>query len=248
MAITGKIHSIETFGTVDGPGIRYIAFFQGCPLRCKYCHNRDTWDLNGGKEYTVAELMGDIKKYTPFMKYSGGGLTVSGGEPTLQPEFLKRLLMEAKANDIHTALDTSGFIDINVIDPILDYTDLVLLDIKHIDRESFKELTGVYNDKTLHLAKHLDKRNIPVWIRYVLVPGMTDHEEDIINLAKFISTLDNVENIDILPYHTMGSYKWKDLGYDYPLEGTPDATKEDVEKAIKIFESHGLKTKIKKAS
>ncbi|SHJ97290.1 pyruvate formate-lyase-activating protein [Tepidibacter formicigenes] len=248
MSIKGRIHSIETFGTVDGPGIRYIVFTQGCPLRCKYCHNRDTWDVKSGKEYTVPELMDDIKKYTPFMKYSGGGLTVSGGEPTLQPEFLERLLMEAKANDIHTAVDTSGFVDIEIIDPILDYTDLVLLDIKHINRDSFKELTGVYNDKTLNLAKHLEKRNIPTWIRYVLVPGITDKEEDIENLAKFVSNLKNVENIEVLPYHSMGEFKWEELGYEYPLKGICDATDEDVEKASRIFEKYGLTIKARKAS
>ena len=243
MSIKGRIHSIETFGTVDGPGIRYIVFTQGCPLRCKYCHNRDTWDAQGGKEYNVNELIDDVKKYIPFMKTSGGGLTVSGGEPTLQPEFLKRLLIEAKENDIHTAVDTSGFVDIEVIDPILDYTDLVLLDIKHINRESFKNLTGVYNDKTLKLAKHLEKRNIPVWIRYVLVPGLTDNKEDIKNLAKFISTLGNVEKIEVLPYHSMGEFKWKELGYDYPLKGIQDATDEEVKEASKIFEKYKITTK-----
>ncbi len=236
MSIKGRIHSIETFGTVDGPGIRYIVFTQGCPLRCKYCHNRDTWDTQGGKEYNVNELIDDVKKYIPFMKTSGGGLTVSGGEPTLQPEFLKRLLIEAKENGIHTAVDTSGFVDIEVIDPILDYIDLVLLDIKHIDRDSFKNLTGVYNDKTLSLAKHLEKRNIPVWIRYVLVPGFTDNKDDIKNLAKFLLTLGNVEKIEVLPYHSMGEFKWNELGYEYPLKGIYDATDEEVKEASKIFE------------
>lgn len=247
MSIKGRIHSIETFGTVDGPGIRYIVFTQGCPLRCNYCHNRDTWDTQGGTEYTANELIDDVKKYIPFMKTSGGGLTVSGGEPTLQPEFLKRLLIEAKENGIHTAVDTSGFVDIEVIDPILDYTDLVLLDIKHIDRDSFKDLTGVYSDKTLNLAKHLEKRNIPVWIRYVLVPGVTDNQEDIKNLAKFVSTLGNVKNIEVLPYHSMGEFKWKELGYDYPLKGISDATSEDVEKASKILKKYGLTIKARKA-
>ncbi|CAH2214553.1 pyruvate formate-lyase-activating protein [Tepidibacter aestuarii] len=248
MSVKGRIHSIETFGTVDGPGIRYIVFTQGCPLKCKYCHNRDTWNTQGGTEYNISELIDDMKKYIPFMKTSGGGLTVSGGEPTLQPEFLKGLLLEAKANNIHTAVDTSGFVDIDVIDPILDYTDLVLLDIKHIDRESFKDLTGVYNDKTLNLAKYLDKRNIPVWIRYVLVPGITDNQDDIKKLAKFISTLGNVENIEVLPYHSMGEFKWEELGYDYPLKGIPDATFEEVEKASKIFKQYGVTIKERKAS
>ncbi|KXZ39377.1 pyruvate formate lyase activating enzyme [Alkalithermobacter thermoalcaliphilus JW-YL-7 = DSM 7308] len=245
MEILGKVHSIETFGTVDGPGIRYVIFLQGCPLRCKYCHNRDTWDVNGGSEYTVSYLIDDIKKYLPFIKSSGGGITVSGGEPMLQPDFVKELLKRAKANDIHTAIDTSGFVNIDVIDPILDYTDLVLLDIKHIDNKICKDLTGVSNDKTLNLAKHLSNRNIPVWIRYVLVPGITDSPEHLEELAKFLSSLNNIENIEILPYHTAGSFKWEQLGIEYPLKGIRQATDEDVLKARKIFEKHGLIAKKK---
>ena len=245
MDIKGRIHSIETFGTLDGPGIRYVVFFQGCPLRCKYCHNRDTWNTHGGKEYTVDELLSDTKKYMPFFKSSNGGITVSGGEPTLQSEFLKEFLKAAKKDKIHTALDTSGFVDITVIDPILDYTDLVLLDIKHIRDSEFKELTGVSNTKTLELAKHLDKRNIPTWIRYVLVPGITDKEEDLVELSKFINTLGNVQKVEILPYHIMGSYKWDELGIKNPLEGVEPATKEDVLKAANVFKQYGIDVKVK---
>lgn len=245
MKSKGRIHSIETFGTLDGPGIRYIVFFQGCPLRCKYCHNRDTWNTHGGKEYTVEELVDDIKKYIPFFKSSNGGLTISGGEPTLQNEFLKELLMAAKKENIHTALDTSGFVDIDTIDPILDYTDLVLLDIKHIDDLAFKELTGVSNDKTLKLAKHLSERNIPTWIRYVLVPGITDSERDIVELSKFINTLNNVKKVEILPYHIMGSYKWDELGIKNPLKDIEPASKDDVLKAATIFKNHGINVQIK---
>ncbi|MCT4508947.1 MAG: pyruvate formate-lyase-activating protein [Tepidibacter sp.] len=245
MGIKGRVHSLETFGTVDGPGIRFIVFTQGCPLRCKYCHNRDTWDPKGGQEYDVDELISEIVKYKPFMISSGGGLTVSGGDPTLQPEFLKSLLIKAKDNDIHTAIDTSGFVDIDIIDSILDYTDLVLLDIKHINRDSFKDLTGVYNNKTLNFAKHLSYKKIPTWIRYVLVPGITDKENDIRELCKFINTLDNIEKVEILPYHSMGRFKWEELGYEYPLEDIPDANDEDVLRASKIFEEYGIDIAVK---
>lgn len=245
MGIKGRVHSLETFGTVDGPGIRFIVFTQGCPLRCKYCHNRDTWDPKGGQEYDVDELISEIVKYKPFMISSGGGLTVSGGDPTLQPEFLKSLLINAKDNDIHTAIDTSGFVDIDIINSILDYTDLVLLDIKHINRDSFKDLTGVYNDKTLNFAKHLSDKKIPTWIRYVLVPGITDKENDIRELCKFINTLDNIEKVEILPYHSMGRFKWEELGYEYPLEDIPDANDEDVLRASKIFEEYGIDIAVK---
>jgi len=243
MSIKGRVHSIETFGTVDGPGIRYILFMQGCPLRCKYCHNRDTWNTKGGKEYTVDEIINDVKKYSTYMKFSGGGLTVSGGEATLQPEFLKKLLMEAKANDIHTALDTSGFVDLDVIDPILDYTDLVLLDIKHMDKEKAKELTGVTNDKTMTLAKHLYDRDIPVWIRYVLIPGITDSQDDLEALGDFVSSLSNIEKVEILPYHVLGIHKWEGMGFEYPLSGVPEATKEDVEKANEILSKYKIEIK-----
>lgn len=243
MSIKGRVHSIETFGTVDGPGIRYILFMQGCPLRCKYCHNRDTWDTKGGKEYTVDEIIKDVKKYSTYMKFSGGGLTVSGGEATLQPEFLKELLMEAKANDIHTALDTSGFVDIDVVDPILDYTDLVLLDIKHMNKEKAKELTGVTNDKTMALAKHLYDKNIPVWIRYVLIPGITDSQDDLEALGEFVSNLSNIEKVEVLPYHILGMHKWEYMGLEYPLKGVPEATKEDIEKANEVLSKYKIEIK-----
>ncbi|HGM3507000.1 TPA: pyruvate formate-lyase-activating protein [Clostridioides difficile] len=239
--IKGKIHSIETFGTVDGPGIRYILFFQGCPLRCKYCHNRDTWDIKSGKEYTVDEIITDALKYTSFMKFSGGGITASGGESTLQPEFLSELFKKAKENDIHTCLDTSGFVDIETIDPILDNTDLVLLDLKHMIEEKSIDLTGVGMDKALKLARHLESRNIPVWIRHVLVPGFTDDVDNLEKLGQFVATLKNVERFELLPYHSMGIHKWENLGIDYELKDVPDATKEDVKKASEIISKFGVK-------
>lgn len=239
--IKGKIHSIETFGTVDGPGIRYILFFQGCPLRCKYCHNRDTWDTKSGKEYTVDEIITDALKYTSFMKFSGGGITASGGESTLQPEFLSELFKKAKENDIHTCLDTSGFVDIKTIDPILDNTDLVLLDLKHMVEDKSIDLTGVSMDKALKLARHLDSRNIPVWIRHVLVPGITDDTDNLEKLGQFVATLKNVERFELLPYHSMGIHKWENLGIDYELKDVPDASKEDIKKASEIISKFGVK-------
>ncbi|VIF88360.1 pyruvate formate-lyase activating enzyme [Clostridioides difficile] len=239
--IKGKIHSIETFGTVDGPGIRYILFFQGCPLRCKYCHNRDTWDIKSGKEYTVDEIITDALKYTSFMEFSGGGITASGGESTLQPEFLSELFKKAKENDIHTCLDTSGFVDIETIDPVLDNTDLVLLDLKHMVEEKSIDLTGVGMDKALKLARHLESRNIPVWIRHVLVPGITDDVDNLEKLGQFVATLKNVERFELLPYHSMGIHKWENLGIDYELKDVPDATKEDVQKASEIISKFGVK-------
>ncbi|MGL6105424.1 pyruvate formate-lyase-activating protein [Romboutsia sp.] len=237
--IKGRVHSIETFGTVDGPGIRYILFLQGCALRCKYCHNRDTWDTKGGKEYTTDEIITDALKYTSYMKFSGGGITVSGGEATLQPEFITELFSKAKKNGIHTCLDTSGFVSIDVLDPILDNTDLVLLDLKHMLEDPCKDLTGVGIAKTLKVAKHLDERNIPVWIRHVLVPGVTDTKENLEALGEFVGSLNNVDRFEILPYHTMGVHKWESMGIDYQLKDVPDATQEDVNKAAEIVEKFG---------
>lgn len=236
----GRIHSIETCGAVDGPGLRYIVFTQGCPLRCKYCHNPDTWKLNDGQETTTEELITDIVKYKPFMKASNGGVTVSGGEPFAQPDFLKDLLIKCKEEGIHTTIDSSGYVDLKIADPILDYTDLVLLDIKSYNKTVFKELTGVELDRTLAFAKHLESRNIPIWIRYVYVPNLTDNTEDIEALAQFLSTLSNVKRIDILPFHKMGEYKWEQLGYSYDLADTKEPSVEATQAAAAIFKKYDL--------
>lgn len=236
----GRIHSIETCGTVDGPGIRYILFTQGCPLRCKYCHNPDTWKMQDGKEADTDSLILDILKYKSFMQFSGGGLTISGGEPLLQPDFVKDLFMKCHENGVHTCLDTSGFVKLEIADPVLDYTDLVLLDIKSYNPLVFKDLTGVPVDQTLAFAKHLNERNIPVWIRYVLVPNLTDDEKDIDALAQFLTTLPNVKRIDILPFHKMGEFKWEQLGYDYALGDTEEPTQDLVLSAKAIFEKYNL--------
>ena len=236
----GRIHSIETCGAVDGPGLRYIIFTQGCPLRCQYCHNPDTWKPQDGSEADSEELIQDILKYKSFMNATKGGLTVSGGEPFMQPKFVQDLFMKCKEHGIHTAVDTSGFVELSVADPVLDYTDLALLDIKSFNPVVFKDLTGVPVDKTLRFAKHLEERGIPIWIRYVLVPNLTDNTDDIDALAKYLTTLNNVERIDILPFHKMGEYKWEELGYTYKLTNTHEPSIDDTDKARNIFKKYNL--------
>ncbi|MDI3311295.1 MAG: pyruvate formate-lyase-activating protein [Thermoanaerobacterium sp.] len=237
----GKIHSIETCGTVDGPGIRYVVFMQGCPLRCAYCHNPDTWDYNGGKEVSTDEIFNDAKRYISYMKVSGGGVTLTGGEPTLQPEFCKDLFKKLKASDIHTALDTSGYVDIDKVKELVKYTDLFLLDIKHIDDEGHKKLTGVSNRKTLKFAKYLSDEGKKMWIRHVIVPGITDDMEEIKRLADFVSSLKNVDRVEILPYHKMGVYKYEVLGIPYSLKGInpPDTSK--IEEIKEEFRKRDIK-------
>ena len=235
--VLGYVHSIETFGTVDGPGIRFVVFMQGCPLKCMYCHNRDTWNTKSGNLTNIDDLICEIKRYIPYMKSSGGGVTVSGGEPLLQTQFVTTLFKKLKDLNIHTALDTAGSIPINEdIEVLLKYTDLVLLDIKHIDDEKAKILTGRSNKNNLDFANYLSSHNIPVWIRQVLVPGYTDDEKDLIKLKNFISCLSNVEKVELLPYHDLGKFKWKELGFDYPLEGVPTATNDDLDRAKKILD------------
>ncbi len=231
-----RIHSMESFGTVDGPGIRFVLFLQGCHLKCKYCHNRDTWDIKGGEEKTLEEIIEKIKNYKNYITISGGGVTVTGGEPLLQVKFLIELFKELKKENIHTCIDTSGMVNItDDIKELLQYTDLVLLDIKHIDDEKCKNLVGVSNKKELEFARYLSDNNIKMWIRQVLVPGYTDDEKDLQKLKEFIGTLKTVEKIQILKYHSMGKYKWEKLGLKYSLEGVRDATAEDEERAKKIL-------------
>ena len=232
-----RIHSMESFGTVDGPGIRFVLFLQGCHLKCKYCHNRDTWDIKGGEEKTLEEIIEKIKNYKNYITISGGGVTVTGGEPLLQVKFLIELFKELKKENIHTCIDTSGMVNItDDIKELLQYTDLVLLDIKHIDDEKCKNLVGVSNKKELEFARYLSDNNIKMWIRQVLVPGYTDDEKDLQKLKEFIGTLKTVEKIQILKYHSMGKYKWEKLGLKYSLEGVRDATAEDEERAKKILQ------------
>lgn len=231
-----KIHSVESFGTVDGPGIRFVLFLQGCHLQCKYCHNRDTWDMQAGEYKSIDEIFEKIQKYKNYIIPSGGGVTVTGGEPLLQVKFLIELFKKLKEEKISTCIDTSGMVNITEdVKEVLKYTDLVLLDIKHIDEEKCKNLVGMSNKKELEFAKYLSDNNIKMWIRQVIVPGYTDEEQDLLKLKEFINSLKTVEKVQILPYHSMGKYKWEKLNLKYPLEGTRDATSEDIERAKKIL-------------
>lgn len=238
METTCFLHSIETLGTVDGPGIRFIIFLQGCPLKCKYCHNRDTWEIkNNVTKTSIDELIKKILKSKPFIEASNGGVTVSGGEPLLQAKFVTELFKKLHYLNIHTCLDTAGSLPITSdIKELLDNTDLVLLDIKHIDNEKCIDLTGKSNKNTINFAKYLNEKNIPMWIRQVLIPTITDNEADLLKLKKFLDSFNNIQKIEFLPYHNLGKHKWIDLGLDYPLEGIRTATSEDVQRAYKILE------------
>ena len=231
-----RIHSLESFGTVDGPGIRFVVFMQGCALRCKYCHNRDTWDVNCGNLISLEELINKIERYKSYILPSGGGVTVTGGEPLLQAPFLVNLFKELKNRGIPTAIDTSGMVDItDTIKELLSLTDLVLLDIKHINPEKCKELVGFSNEKELAFAKYLSDNNIPTWIRQVIIPGITDNKEDLLELKNFISSLKTVKNIELLPYHELGKSKWENLGLNYELQDIPAATSEDIKRVKEIL-------------
>ena len=235
LEVTGRIHSFESFGAVDGPGIRFIIFTQGCNLKCKYCQNRDTWNIKSGKEYTVKELIDQIVKFKEYMQVSGGGVTVSGGEPLLHQDFLIALFRELNKIGISTCLDTSGMVALtDKIKKVINLTDIFLLDIKSINDETCKWLTGMSNKLELEFAKYINERGKRIWIRQVLVPGITDKEEDLIKLKEFLDRL-NIEKIDILPYHTLGKSKWEKLGIQYELDGTRPANSEDVAKAKKIL-------------
>ena len=234
--LKGNIHSIETFGTVDGPGIRFVVFMQGCHLKCKYCQNRDTWDTSSNTLVTVSELVERIKRYENYIKLSNGGVTISGGEPLLQIKFLISLFAELKKLGFHTALDTSGMFPITEdVKKLLSLTDLVLLDIKHINSEKCKDLVGHSNELELDFARYLSNNNIPIWIRQVLIPGLTDDEEDLILLKDFINSLRTVQKVEILPYHDLGKSKWENLGLDYSLKDIKTATPEDVKRAKEIL-------------
>ena len=233
----GYIHSTESFGTLDGPGIRFVIFMQGCPLRCKFCHNPDTWEIGRGRETTVAELLAEFEKNRDF--YKSGGITVTGGEPLLQLDFVTELFSEAKSRGIHTCLDTSGITynekTAKSYVKLLGFTDLVTLDIKHIRDDAHRKLTGSSNSNVLSFAKLVSEQNIPLWIRTVIVKGVTDDENDLLKLGEFIGTLKSLKALDVLPYHTMGVAKYKELGIPYPLEGIPPLSKEDAIRAKNII-------------
>lgn len=237
MTILGNIHSIESCGTVDGPGIRFVVFTQGCPLRCQYCHNPDTWDLQGeGNKMSVDEI---LSQYEGVREFCGGGITVTGGEPLLQTEFVTELFQKAQAKGIHTALDTSGLLFTpqtkEKIDELLKYTSLVLLDIKHIDDEEHKKLTKHSNKNILEFAKYLSELKKPMWVRHVVVPGITFNEEYLSKLGEFLAGLNNIAALDVLPYHDMAIPKYENLGIDYPLQGVPPLNHEQAVQARNII-------------
>ncbi|QQL45241.1 pyruvate formate-lyase-activating protein [Sulfuriroseicoccus oceanibius] len=239
--VVGYVHAIETCGTVDGPGVRFITFVSGCPLRCQYCHNPDTQGpaaRAAGEPMSAGEIVKDLMRYKNFLR--GGGLTVSGGEPLLQPEFVRAIFTLAKENGIHTALDTSGFLGRNADDDLLSKTDLVLLDIKSWLPATYKNVTGVELEPTLAFARRLDKLGIPVWIRFVQVPGLTDAPENVEGIARFVASLGNVDRVEILPFHKMGENKYERAGKAYNLNDTPTPTPEEMDATRQIFANYGV--------
>lgn len=235
--IKGRIHSTESFGTVDGPGVRFVVFFQGCPMRCQYCHNPDTWDMQGGTEMTIEEILEQYERNRVF--YRNGGITATGGEPLMQLEFLTALFEEAKRRGIHTCLDTSGIMYREErkadFERLFRATDLVLLDIKHSGAEGHKKLTGREQSPVLAFAKALELAGIPVIIRHVVVPGITDSREELQGVGHLIGKFRNLKGLEVLPYHTMGVNKYKNLGKKYPLEGVPDMKPEKAKEARKVI-------------
>lgn len=233
-----RIHSFESFGTVDGPGIRFVIFMQGCPLRCLYCHNPDTWSTKAGTEYELEDVVQKVLKYRNYIK--NGGVTVSGGEPLLQIDFLIEFYKRMKQEGIHTCCDTSGYLFTThnqpKFDELIKWCDLFLLDIKQIDPQKHIILTRVKHDNILRFARYLSDHNKAMWIRHVLVPGYTDDKNDWIKLRQFIDTLKTVEKVEILPYHTMGVNKYKMMNISYPLEGVEPPSKEVVAMARAVVE------------
>ena len=230
--MTGRIHSLESFGTVDGPGTRFVVFFQGCPMRCLYCHNPDTWNPGAGEEMTVEYILEQYDRNKAFYG-NGGGITTTGGEPLLQIDFLTELYEKAHEKGIHTCLDTSGIVFqpdnaelIKKFDRLMKVTDLIMLDIKHIDPKIHKKVTSQPNDGILAFAKYTEEKQVDLWIRHVVVPDLTDDDEYLYKLGYFIGGLSNLRALDVLPYHTMGKVKYEKLGYDYPLKDTPAMDKD----------------------
>ncbi|MEA4918973.1 pyruvate formate-lyase-activating protein [Proteiniphilum sp.] len=237
----GRIHSLESFGTVDGPGIRFVIFLQGCPLRCLYCHNPDTWDAKQSGKYVLSpeQLLEEVLRYKSFI--AKGGVTVTGGEPLLQPEFLLEFYSLCKENGIHTALDTSGAIFTEAVRKVFDMVDLVLLDVKSIDAKQHKELTGVRIDNTLQSLDYLEEKNKSTWVRHVIVPGWTDNDSLLKKTAEYLAPYRCIEKVELLSYHDMGIRKYEQLGMEYRLKDTLPLSKERLENARNIFRNAGLR-------
>lgn len=236
MQSSGFIHSIESFGTVDGPGIRLVVFFQGCPMRCRYCHNPDTWHMADGKPMTVEEILAQFRKNKAF--YTKGGITATGGEPLMQMDFLTALFEAAKAEGIHTCLDTSGIAfrpedqqQLERFDRLMESTDLIMLDLKQVIPERHRALTGQENANVLAFARYASDKGVPLWIRHVVVPGWTDDEESLTALGRFMAQLKSVKALDVLPYHTLGVHKYQEMGVPYPLDGVQPLEQKDAQQA-----------------
>ncbi|MFL5996495.1 MAG: pyruvate formate-lyase-activating protein [Streptomyces sp.] len=237
---TGRIHSWDLSTGVDGPGTRFVLFVSGCPLRCLYCANPDTWHLRDGRRATVDEVMAEIEKYREFVSTAGGGVTITGGEPLLQPAFTAAVLRRCQEAGLHTALDTSGFLGSRATDDLLTDTDLVLLDIKSFDVTTYRKLTGGELTPTLNFATRLDRLGRRMWIRYVLVPGWTDAPEAIDGLARFLAGLGNIDRVEILPFHKLGAAKYDALGLPFPLRDTAGPRPELVRRVQEQFRERGL--------
>jgi pyruvate formate lyase activating enzyme len=238
----GFMHSFTTGSAVDGPGVRVVGWTTGCMWRCQYCHNPDTWTMRNGIPVSVGQALEELRKYRHGLKVMSGGVTISGGEPLMQRRFVMKVLAGAKAMGIHTAIETNGFLGGELTDSDLDNIDLVLLGIKTWDRERHRVLTGRDIEPTLELARRLAGRRLPIWVRFVLVPGLTDDPADIAQIADFAAQLGNVERVEVLPFHQMGRFKWHTLGIRYALEQTGEPTLDELEKACAIFRARGLTT------
>ena len=240
MEVRGNIHSFETFGLVDGPGVRFVVFVQGCPMRCQFCHNPDTWSTNENQVMTAQEVFEKAIRYRPYWK-DHGGVTVSGGEPLLQMDFVTELFKICKENGVNTCLDTAGgpfrkdtkFL--KKFKTLMEHTDLIMLDIKEINNKRHEIITGMKNDHILEMAKTMDEMGKKMWIRHVLVPERSDYDEDLIKLREFISGLKNVEMVEVLTYHTLGMHKWDILVFEYKLDGIAPPTAQRVENANRIL-------------
>ena len=239
-SVDGYIHSIESLGTVDGPGVRFVIFTQGCPHRCLYCHNPDTWRLKGGRLVASGDLLDQIEQTSEFLKRAGGGVTISGGEPLVQPKFVASIFRGCKEMKLHTALDTTGYLGTKVSDELLADIDLVLLDIKSFEPETYRRVCGVDLQPTLDFAQRLERLGRKMWIRFVLVPGLTDAPANVEGLADFVASLKMVERVEVAPFHKLGEFKWKELRMPYQLDKTEPPTPEAIARVHDIFKSRGL--------
>lgn len=240
---TGFVHSVETGSMVDGPGVRLALFLTGCLLRCQYCHNPDTWHLKYGSRVTIESAVGQLASFAPALRLMHGGLTISGGEPLVQIGFTRRLFAAAREMGLHTALDTAGFLGAHADDAYLEQVDLVLLDIKSADPDTYRRLTNVELAPTLRFAERLAALGKPVWVRYVVVPGLTDNLEHVRTLARLVAPMANVEWVEVLPFHQMGAFKWLSLGLDYQLDSTPACTPELAAQVVSIFQQEGCRAR-----